>query len=59
MRRPNANRDQAIILTLLDTGLRATELYSLTVEDLDLKTGKVNVRLDWLDLTRHFSLYSQ
>ena len=54
MRRPSANRDQAIILTLLDTGLRATELYSLTIEDLDLKTGKVNVRLDWLDLTRHF-----
>jgi integrase/recombinase XerD len=44
MRRPSANRDQAIVLTLLDTGLRATELCSLTVEDVDLKTGKVNVR---------------
>ena len=44
MRRPSANRDQAIILTLLDTGLRATELCSLTIEDVDLKTGKVNVR---------------
>jgi len=44
MRRPSANRDQAIILTLLDTGLRATELCSLTVEDVDLKTGKVNIR---------------
>ena len=44
MRRHSANRDQAIILTLLDTGLRATELCSLTVEDVDLKTGKVNVR---------------
>ena len=44
MRRPSANRDQAIVLTLLDTGLRATELCSLTVGDLDLKTGKVNVR---------------
>lgn len=44
MRRPSANRDQAIILTLLDTGLRATELCSLTIGDVDLKTGKVNVR---------------
>lgn len=44
MRRPSANRDQAIVLTLLDTGLRATELCSLTVEDVDLKTGKVNIR---------------
>jgi integrase/recombinase XerD len=44
MRRPSANRDQAIILTLLDTGLRATELCSLTVGDVDLKTGKVNIR---------------
>ena len=44
MRRPSANRDQAIILTLLDTGLRASELCSLTIGDLDLKTGKVDVR---------------
>jgi len=44
MHRPSANRDQAIVLTLLDTGLRATELCSLIVEDVDLKTGKVNVR---------------
>ena len=44
MRRPSGNRDQAIILTLLDTGLRATELCSLIVEDVDLKTGKVNIR---------------
>ena len=44
MHRPSANRDQAIILTLLDTGLRATELCSLTINDVDLKTGKVNIR---------------
>jgi integrase/recombinase XerD len=34
MRRPSANRDQAIVLTLLDTGLRATELCSLTINML-------------------------
>ena len=44
MRRPSANRDQAIVLTLLDSGLRATELCSLTVNDVDLKTGKVSIR---------------
>ena len=44
MRRPSGYRDQAIVLTLLDTGLRATELCSLTVNDVDLKTGKITVR---------------
>ncbi len=44
MRRPSAHRDQAIVLVLLDTGLRATELCSLIVNDVDLKTGKVTVR---------------
>lgn len=44
MRRPTARRDRAIILTLLDTGLRATELCSLRIDDVDLKTGKTNVR---------------
>jgi integrase/recombinase XerD len=42
--RPTARRDQAIILTLLDTGLRATELYSLQIGDVEVKTGKVHVQ---------------
>jgi integrase/recombinase XerD len=44
MRRPSSNRDQAIVLMLLDTGLRATELCSLIINDVDLKTGKVTIR---------------
>jgi len=44
MRRPTARRDQAIILTLLDTGLRASELCSLKVDDVDPKTGRVHVK---------------
>jgi len=44
MRRPTARRDRAIILTLLDTGLRATELCSLTVGDVDQKTGRIEVK---------------
>jgi integrase/recombinase XerD len=43
MRRPTARRDRAIILTLLDTGLRAGELCSLRVGDVDLITGRVIV----------------
>lgn len=44
MKRWTAHRDQAIILTLLDTGLRASELSALTVGDVELKTGKVQVK---------------
>ena len=44
MRRSTGRRDQAIILTLLDTGLRASELSALTVGDVDLKTGKILIK---------------
>ncbi len=44
MHRPTANRDQAIILVLLDTGLRASELCSLNIGDVDPKTGRVEVK---------------
>jgi integrase/recombinase XerD len=43
MRRPTASRDQAIILMLLDTGLRSSEFCSLKIGDVDLKTGRVEV----------------
>lgn len=44
MRRPTGNRDQAIILVLLDAGLRASELCSLTIEDIDFKRGKLEIK---------------
>jgi integrase/recombinase XerD len=44
MRRPTAKRDEAIILTLLDTGLRAKELCMLTIGNLDIKSGKIEVK---------------
>ncbi len=44
IRRPTAVRDRAIVLTLVDTGLRASELCQLQVEDLDLETGQLFVR---------------
>jgi integrase len=44
MRRPTAKRDRAIILTLVDISLRASELCALNVGDVDLKTGRVEVK---------------
>ena len=43
-RRPTAKRDEAIILFLLDTGLRASELCHLKIGEVDMKTGKVVVK---------------
>ena len=37
---PTALRDRAIILTLVDTGIRASELCALRVEDYDESTGR-------------------
>ena len=43
-RRPSAKRDEAIILFLLDTGLRASELCHLKIGEVDMKTGKVTIK---------------
>jgi integrase/recombinase XerD len=43
-RRSTGKRDRAIILTLVDTGLRASELCALKIGDVDFKTGKVQVK---------------
>ena len=40
MRRSTARRDRVIILTLLDTGLRASELCSLTIDDVEPQKGE-------------------
>jgi integrase/recombinase XerD len=44
MQRSTGKRDKAILLTLLDTGLRASELCALRIADVDMKSGKVVVR---------------
>jgi site-specific recombinase XerC len=36
-------RDRAIIRTLFDSGLRATELCNLNVQDVNLTTGQVTI----------------
>lgn len=43
-RRATAKRDRAIILFLLDTGLRASELCALTIGDVAQKLGRVEVK---------------
>lgn len=40
----NATRNKAIILLLLDTGIRASELCNLSLDDIDLKMGTAKVR---------------
>ena len=44
MQRSTARRDKAILLTLVDTGLRASELCALRIADVDMKSGRVQVR---------------
>jgi len=44
MRRSTGYRDRALIVILLDTGLRASELCALKIGDLDKKTGKILVK---------------
>ena len=42
-KRSTAARDKAIILTLLDTGIRASELCALTVGDYDENRGRLHI----------------
>jgi integrase/recombinase XerD len=44
MKRATADRDVAIILTLVDAGLRASELCSLTIADYDQNRGRLHIR---------------
>ncbi|MEX1019871.1 MAG: tyrosine-type recombinase/integrase [Litorilinea sp.] len=43
-RRPTALRDRAIVLTLLDTGLRVSELCQLALGDYDVSRGRLHIR---------------
>lgn len=43
-RRPTASRDRAILLTLVDTGIRAQELCDLTLSDFDARRNQMLIR---------------
>jgi len=42
-KRPTRKRDRAILLVLLDTGLRASELCNITTGDIDMEVGRIQV----------------
>lgn len=42
-RRPTALRDKTIVLTLLDTGIRVSELIGIEMGDIDLELGRILV----------------
>jgi len=44
MARPTYRRDEALILFLLDTGVRASELCALRLCDVDMGTGEVTIQ---------------
>lgn len=44
MRRPSASRDTAILLVLLDTGIRASEFSHLQIGDIDFTSGKMIIK---------------
>jgi len=44
MLRPTAKRDKAIIMLLVDTGMRSGEAAALQVSDIDMKTGHIQIR---------------
>lgn len=51
--RATAHRDKAILLVLLDTGVRASELCDLRIADYDHKTGRLHVRHGKFDKSRY------
>lgn len=52
MQRATRLRDRAIVLVLLDCGVRASECCALTVSDVDMQTGAVQVRKGKFDKGR-------
>jgi integrase/recombinase XerD len=44
MKRPTAHRDKAIVLLLIDTGLRLSEICRLRIKDVDIEKGEVYVK---------------
>jgi integrase/recombinase XerD len=55
-RRATADRERAIVLTLVDTGIRATELCELRVSDFDRTRGRLLIRHGKGDKARHVIL---
>lgn len=55
-RQPTANRDVAIVLTLVDTGIRVQELCDLTITDYDQGRGRLHIQHGKGDKARYVIL---
>jgi integrase/recombinase XerD len=54
--RSTAHRDRTLLLILVDTGIRATELCDLTIADYEPKAGRLHVRHGKGNKSRHLWL---
>lgn len=56
-KRHTATRDKAIVMFLLDTGLRVGEFNRLLIRDIDIETGDVHVRVHHVRKTKARTVY--
>ena len=50
-RRPTGARDKAIIMLMLDTGIRVGELLRLRVGDVNIESGEIHIPVSYTHLT--------
>ena len=57
LKRPHASRNKALILVLLDTGIRSGECSRLRIRDMNLENGELHVMPYHVRKTRPRTMY--